>query len=158
MVDPDTNSPALLGTHDSPQPSAVPIHELSQLPRLPSAPSSISADLFAGWQTIHKQRNFYNEQDCLDPSHNLASEKLNDRNPDDVVIFDYSLAPGYLSGGDEYSRVKQGGPPPEQFGPDDDIFFRVPKNELIGSRQFNQIINPIEEPRLPSRGQRLGVM
>ena len=125
---------------------------------LPPAPSQELASRFAGWETIGEQRDFYDDQDCLDPSHHLASKKLQNRGEDDVVIFDYSLYPDYLNRAGE-DPFEEGGPSSGHFSADDDIFFQVPKNELIESRQFYQIINLTKEPLLiSSRGLRLGIM
>ena len=117
------------------------------------------ADHFEGWETINQQRAFYDERDCLGPSHNLTSEKLKNRKEDDVVIFDYSLDPDYLKSANWYLPVEEGGPPSGRFAQDDDLIFRVSKDNLLKSKQFDQIINPAKEPRLlESRGPRLGVM
>ena len=121
-----------------------PIHGLPQLPPL----SHESADFFGGWQTISGQRGFRDERDYLDPSHNLASKKLRARKEDDVVIFNYSLNPPCLSSADGNTPAEEGGPSSGHFSATDDIFFRVPKNELIESKQFVQIINSPQEPRL----------
>ena len=73
------------------------------------------------------------------------------------MIFAYSLNPDYLSGGSGYPV--EGGHSSQRFGADDDVFFRVPKNKLIESKQFDQIINPTEEPPLTlSLAPRLGIM
>ena len=75
------------------------------------------------------------------------------------MIFDYSLDPDYLKSAERYPPVEEGAASPGPFGVDDDIFFQVSKNQLIGSKQFDQIINPSNEPRLTvSRGPRLNVM
>ncbi|CUS12900.1 unnamed protein product [Tuber aestivum] len=107
----------------------------------------------AGWKTIGGQRECYDEGDCLNPSHSLVSEKLRERGEDDVVIFDYSLNPDYLSARDE------------DFGDADyedsdyDVFFRVPKDGLMGSDQLEQIVDQAREPRpMPSQGPRLGII
>ena len=116
-----------------------------------------SAGCLAGWQTIGEQRDFYDEQDCLDPtSHNLASDELKNRKEDDVVIFDYFLDPDYLTcaSGNPNPPVEEGCPS-KQFSPDNGIFFQVSKNELIKSKQFDRIIN---SPPLSEGGPRLGVM
>jgi len=143
----------------SPARPAGPRRRLSQLPPLSPAFLRTIEDRFAGWDTIDEQRDFYDERDCLDPSHHLASEKLKNRAEDDVIIFDYSLDPDYLKSTERYPPIEEGAPSSGPFGVDDDIFFRVSKNQLIGSKQFDQIINPSNEPRLTvSRGPRLNVM
>jgi len=115
-------------------------------------PSQEPADHLDGWRTIGEQQPFYDEQDCLHPSHNLVSGKLKTRTDDHVVIFDYSLNPDYPGHADGGTPVGEGG----DSSADDDMFFRVSKNELIESKQFDQIINPDEESSL-SRA-RLGIM
>ena len=112
------------------------------------------ADHADGWNIIGEQRGFYDEQDCLHPSRNLASEKLSNRREDDVVIFDYSLGPNYLQPIDG-----EDSPSSDQSSSGDDIFFQVPKDRLIESEQFNKIINLANEPQeILTRGQRLGIM
>ena len=153
MDDLGTNIPFASG------PSAGPSRRLSQQSPLPLASSQELASRFAGWETIDEQRDFYDERDCLDPSHHLVSEKLKNRREDDVVIFDYSLNPDYLRPTRGNTPIEEGGPSSRHFGEDDDIFFRVSKNELIESNQFDQIINPgRESPLIPSRGVGLGIM
>ena len=116
-------------------------------------------DHLQGWEIICEQQDFYNEQDCLRPHHNLASEKLKTRKEDDVVIFDYSLDPGYGRCVDRNHLVEVGGPSSGHSSTDDSILFRVSKEELIGSKQFDQAINPTKEhrPKL-SQGPRLAIM
>ena len=83
---------------------------------------------------------------------------LRAKKEDHIVIFDYYLSPNYLNRADGNS-FEEGGPSSGYFSVDDDIFFQVPKNELVESRQFDQIINLAKEPSLiPSRRQRLGIM
>ena len=119
----------------------------------------LSQNHLQGWEIIGEQQDFYDEQDCLRPHHNLASEKLKTRKEDDVVIFDYSLDPGYGRCVEGSPLVEVGGPSSEHSSTGDSIFFRVPKEELIGSKQFDQTINPTKESRpiLP-RGPRLTIM
>ena len=121
-------------------------------------PSSRPTGYFDGWDTIGEQQDFYDEQDCLHPSHNLASEKLKSRKDDEVVIFDYSLIPDYLTVVDGNAQIEEGGPFLEYPTADDDLFFRVSKDELLGSEQFDQLINPKEELARLSWGPRLGIM
>ncbi|PUU82949.1 hypothetical protein B9Z19DRAFT_1061381 [Tuber borchii] len=109
----------------------------------------------AGWQTIGEQRDFYDERDCLDPSHDLASDKLKTRNENDVVIFDYSLSPDYLNRTSGSPPVEEGGSSPGHPSADNAVFFQVSKNDLIKSEHFDQIIN---SPPLLSRGARLGII
>ncbi|CUS12902.1 unnamed protein product [Tuber aestivum] len=117
-----------------------------------TSPPPLPPTPLTGWEAIDEQRSFYHEQDCLYPGNNLVSEKLRNRQDDEVVIFDYSLDPDYLS--DESDEF-----PLEQSNADD-IFFRVSK-EQVGSDRFNQIINftrgtqPGEEG---TRGQRLAII
>ena len=154
-----TDSTAPLDPRSTPQPPVGPIHRLPQLPPLFPAPLQEPADHFNDWQTIGEQRDFYDERDCLNPSNNLTSEKLRTRGGDDVVIFDYSLDPDYRTGESGNHAVWGSSPSSQHFGADDDIFFRVPKNELLESKQFNKIISPTKESRLmQSRGPRLGIM
>jgi len=135
MADPDTNSPVLRD--------------------FPSPLSQGSGEHFDDWRIIGEQQDFYDEQDCLHPSSSLASEKLKTRKEDDVVIFDYSLDPDYLSRVGGNPPVEEGGPLSESFGADHDRFFQVHKRQLTGSEQFDQIIDLTKEP---SRGPRLGIM
>ena len=159
MDDLGRNIATPVGFPFTPEPSAGPSRRLSQSWPLPPVPSQELAYRFTDWETIGEQRDFYDERDCLDPSHHLASEKLKNRREDDVVIFDYSLEPDYLSPALGNPPVEEGGPSSRRFGADDDILCWVPKNRLIESNQFDQIINPgRESPQIPSRGARLGIM
>jgi len=154
-----TDSAAPPDPHSVFPPLAGPIHELSQQPQPSPALSQKLENLFAGWQTVGEKQAFYDERDCLDPSHSLMCDKLGGRTEDDVVIFDYSLDPDYLSKASGSPLVEEGGPSPGHLSSDDDIFFQVSKNELIESEKFNQIINPPKELLLlQSRGPRLGIM
>ena len=157
MDRPGISSAVPPASRSTPGPSTRPIHESSRRSRQSPAPSQELADRFAGWETIDEQRAFCDERDCLDPSYNLASKNLR-RNEDNVVIFDYSLDPDYLNHADGNTPVEEGDPSSGHFSAHD-IFFQVPKDELIGSKQFDQIINPTKEPlSIRSRGQRLGIM
>lgn len=120
----------------------------STTPLDPSSPAKPLADHFSGWQTIGGQRGFCDERDYLDPSHNFTSQKLRARKKDDVVIFNYSLNPLHLGRADGSLLAEEGGPSSGHFNAADGIFFQVPKNELIESKQFVQTINPRQEPRL----------
>ena len=104
-----------------------------------------------------EQRGSYDGRDCLDPSYNLTSEKVSDRGEDDVVIFDYSLNPDYQYRVDKDPPTEGGGPSSEHPSIDN-IFFRVPKNELVISKQFDRIINSIKPRLAQSWRPRLGVM
>jgi len=74
------------------------------------------------------------------------------------VIFDYSLDPDYLKRDDGFPSAKDA-TPPGRFSADDDIFFRVPKHELMRSKQLEQIINPSGESQQRAiQGPRLGIM
>jgi len=157
MDDLSKDSAAPLDTHSTLEPSPGPIHEFSELSPPPPAPPQAPASL-PGWETIDERRGFCDEQDALHPNYNLACRKLQNRGKDEVVIFDYSLAQGSLSGVDENLTVEGGGASSEPFSADEDIFLRVPK-KLIRSKPFDEIINPTKEPRLiPSRGARLHIM
>ncbi|PUU82950.1 hypothetical protein B9Z19DRAFT_1190011 [Tuber borchii] len=159
MADDGIDSAALLEPPRASQPPPESTNQSSRPPPLSPEHSRESVDYFEGWKNIGEQQDFYDEQDCLHPSHNnLASEKLNTRRDDHIVIFDYSLNPDYLNRADG-NPFEEGSPSSEHFSADDDIFFQVSKNELIESKQFDQIINITKEPPLiPSRGQRLGII
>jgi len=147
------------GRHSTPKLAPEYIGRSSQPSQLSPCLPLEQADQFDGWETIGEHGESYDEGDCLDPSRSLASEKLKIRKDDDVVIFDYSLDPCYLTGVHGDPPVFEADSSLGLLGADDDIFFRVSKNELIESKQFEQIINPDEEsPRVLSRGPRLGVM
>jgi len=135
------------------------LDQSSQPPPPSPGLSQESADHLGGWKTIGEQQLFYDEQDCLHPSHNLVSEKLKTRPDDHVVIFDYSLSPDYLGHTDGSTPLEEDGSSSGDSSADDDIFFQVSKDELMKSKQFDQIINPNEESqRVLSRGSRLGIM
>ena len=138
--------------------SSGPSGQFSQLsPLYPEL--SHKLDSFDGWEIIGEQKDFYDEQDCLHPSHNLASEKLNNRGEDDVVIFDYSLDPHHLTLADGDSLVGEDGPSSGRFSASDDLFFLVSKDELTESKQFDQIIDRAEgRPLGGSHRPRLGIM
>jgi len=158
MADPVANPPT---PSEPTQTSGSALGSISQ-PSPPSSPSQESADPFGGWKKliIREEQGFYDEQDCLHPSHNLTSKELKiNRKEDDIVIFDYSLDPDYLKHVDGNPPAGEDAASSRLFSADDDIFFRVSKNELMESKQFDQIINPSEEARQSStQGQRLGVM
>jgi len=143
----------------APGPSVEPVGELPQPPQQPPTPYQKLVEYFAGWEIINEQQEFYDERDCLGPSHNPAGGGLGSGNEGDVVIFDYSLDPDYLGHASGNPQAEEGSPPPPRFGADDDILYRVSKSQLIGCKQFDQIINnPGKDPLLQSRGPRLGVM
>ena len=155
MDDPSANPTA---PSDPPQIPGSALGSNEQLPQ-PSQPPQGSADNVDNWTIIGEQKGFYDEQDCLHPSRNLTSEKLSNRRKDDVVIFNYSLDPEYLKHVDGNLLVEEGSPSSERFSADDDIFSRVPKDQLIESEQFKQIINLTNEPReILAPGQRLHIM
>lgn len=129
----------------TPEPPAGP--QLSQQPQGPATPE-------LGWQTIDEQRDFYDEWDCLHPGY-LASEKLKNRGEKDVVIFDYSLDPDYLSRADGNPQVDGGSPSSGHPSSGGDRFFQVPEDELITPDKFDQIIKP---QLILSPGPRLGIM
>lgn len=152
MDDLSTDSPAPLDPRSTLEPSASPSLPLPVL-------SPASSAYFRGWETIGVQRNFYDEQDFLYPSYNLTSNKLQNRGEDEVVIFDFSLNQGDLSRVNGNPSAEDGGPSSGRFSEEDGIFFRVPKDDLIESEQFNQIINSTKESRpILSRGPRLGIV
>jgi len=143
-------------------PNADPAVQLESPQTSGSAPGSIGhpspPDRVDGWNLIGEPRGFYDEQDCLHPSHCLTSEKLNNRKKDDVVIFDYSLDPDYLKRADRNPPL-EGAASSAPFSADDDIFFQLPKDKLIESKQFDQMIGPPKTPRQSvSQGPRLGIM
>lgn len=144
------NSAAPLDPIPTMESSAGSIHELSQLSPLSPMLSLGSVDSFADWETIGEQGDFCDEQDFLNPSCSLASEKLKNRKEDDVVIFGYSLDPDYLSRPDRHPPVERGEASPGRFSGDDNRFLQVPKDRLVSieSEQFNQVINPTKEPGL----------
>ncbi|PWW79092.1 hypothetical protein C7212DRAFT_355230 [Tuber magnatum] len=100
----------------------------------------------ARWETIGGQQEFYDERDCLHPGHNLTSEKLRGRGQNEVVIFEYLLNPGYLSRGDGDPEDEDGD---SSSGAESDVFFRVSKDELMESHQFDQVIDPTGKPIEP---------
>ena len=156
MNPPGTNSTAPPGTCPTHERSAGSDHQSLQVPSPVLVQEPL--DRFNGWKTIGEQEEFYHEQDCLHPSHTLVSEKLKSRREDDVVIFDYSLDPHYLSRADgnpfEESDSSSG-----HFSEEEDIFFPVSKDRLIESEQFDRIISPMKDPLLiRSRGLRLAIM
>lgn len=144
MANPSASSTAQQRHRPTPEPPAGP--QLSQQPQEPATPE-------LGWQTIDEQRDFYDEWDCLHPGY-LASEKLKNRGEKDVVIFDYSLDPDYLSRADGNLPVVGGSPSSGHPSAGGDIFFRVSGDELAGPGKFDQIIKP--RPAL-SLGPRLGI-
>jgi len=151
-----------LGANPAPLPEPLQTSELPpesiDRPAQPSTLSQEPVDYFDGWDAIGEQQELYNEQDCLYPSHNLASEKLKSRGDNDVVIFGYTLNPDYLKNVDGNPPVG-GGPSSRHSAADHDVFFRVPKNELTTSEPFEKIINtPTELPLQLSRESRLGIM
>ncbi|PUU82959.1 hypothetical protein B9Z19DRAFT_966094 [Tuber borchii] len=149
----DPNSSAPLDTNSTPKPSVGSIHQSSQA--LPQSPASAeeSSSHPHGWKTIGGQQGSYDEEGFLYPSCNLTSEKLKDRKEDDVVIFSYSL-----SRTDEIPLAEGSGPSSGIFSESDDIFFQVPKDTLIESEQFNQVINPEKEPRFIQSRARLAII
>ena len=155
MADPSTNPTA---PSDPPQIPGSALGSTEQLSQ-PSQPPQGSANNVDDWGVLGEQQGFYDEQDCLHPSHSLASRKLRDKREDDVVIFNYSLDPYYLKRVDRNLLVEEGSSSSERFGADDDIFFRVPKDRFIESEQFNHIINLTNEPReILAPGQRLHIV
>ncbi|CAZ79523.1 unnamed protein product [Tuber melanosporum] len=116
-----------------------------------------SPTLSSGWEIIEEQRTFYDEQDCLHLGRSLTSDRLGDREENEVVIFEYSLDPDFLDPEDESSGDEEDESPSGDY----DVFYRVPKDRLVGSGQFDQIINPTRDPRpiiSPPPGQRLGII
>ena len=153
MEDLGTNSATPLDHRSTPQSSLGSTPRSSQALPQPPTLAHESPDRFNSWETVGEQQEFYDERDFLYPSCNLTSEKLKNRKADEVVIFDYSL--NDTDGNHEF----EGGGPSRSSSEEDDIFFLVPKDKLIGSKQFSEIINPTKEPQLiRSRGQRLAIM
>lgn len=158
MEDPDTNLSPPPVPRSPPPPSVGSRHELS--PPIPLSPvlSHEPATNCVGWEPIGEQPRFYDEQDFLCPGSNLTSQKLSNRKADEVVGFDYPVDPDYLGYVGEYPPDEEGDLSPG-FSEDNDIFFRVSKDRLIDSREFNQIINHTREPRVErSRVPQLGIM
>ena len=136
-MDRGTNSAAPLNPRSTTQSFAGVIHKLSQpSPPSPALPEEPPAG-FAGWEVINEERASYDGRNCLDSSYNLKSEKLGNRREDEVVIFDYSLNPDYQGRADGDPPVERGGPSSERFSAGRDIFFRVSKNGLVMSKQFD---------------------
>lgn len=155
---PDTNLPPLPVPRSPPPHSVGSRHELSPPLQLSPVLSHEQAANCVGWEPIGEQPRFYDEQDFLRPGSNLTSQKLRNRKADDVVGFDYPLDLDYLGDVGEYPPDEEGDLSPG-FSEDNDIFFRVSKDRLIDSKEFNQIINPTKEPRLRrSRMPQLGIM
>jgi len=155
MGDLNRNSAARLDPPSALEPSLESSHQSPEAPPPPPTGtlSQESPDCSEGWKTI-EQQEFYDEKDFLRPSCNLTSEKLKDRKGDGVVIFDYSL-----SRLDENPPVEEGGPSLGHFSEHDDIFLQVSKGELIGSKQFSRVINPMKELQpIQPRGPRLVIM
>ena len=129
MSNPNASHEAQL---EPPQAPGSALGSTGQPPQQPP-PSQGLADHVNRWEIIGEQQGFYDEQDCLQPSRNLASEKLSNRGEDDVVIFNYSLDPEYLKGVDGNLLVEEGGSSSEHFSAEDDIFLQMPKDNLIKS-------------------------
>ena len=152
MEDPGTN-PTPLDHRSTLESSLGSTPGSSQALPQPPALAHESPDSSESWKTISEQQEFYDEKDFLYPSCNLTSENLKNREEGDVVIFDYSL-----NGTNGNPEVEGGGSSSRRFS-EDDRFFLVPKDKLIGSKQFNQIINPAKEPQpIRSWGPRLAIM
>ncbi|KAG0633174.1 hypothetical protein HOY80DRAFT_1107870 [Tuber brumale] len=147
MANPGINSTA--GSEASPTTQSLPdFTPQVQQPSPPLPPVS--------WEAINEQKHFYDVQDLIDPSPGLTSGKLKDREEDDVVIYDYSLDPSYLR---SELPAEEGGPSSRPSSVEDDLFFRVSKNSLMESDEFDQIINSTKEPLSTlSRGSRLVIM
>ena len=158
VVNPAKNPAAPPSPTQTPEPAMGPAGQ----PSPSSPPSQELADPLEGWKKLitREEQGFYDEQDCLHPSHNLASEELGEnRKEDDVVIFGYSLDQDYLGRVDGNPPTGGDAASSRRFSVDDDIFFRVSRNKLIESKQFVQIINPPKEARQSlTQEQRLGIM
>jgi len=146
MGDTSKNSAVTLDPSSTLEPSPGSAHQRSQTPRPPPALEEPPDNLDV-WKTIGEQ-DFDNEKDFLYPSRNLTSKKLKNRNGEDVVIFDYSL-----SSADENPPVEGGGPSSGGFSEEGNIFFQVPKEKLIESKQLTKEVRVIR-----SRGPRLDIM
>jgi len=149
MGDLNENSAIPLNPSSAPESSSGSVHQSSQAPPLQPTLAQDRPHYFDRWRVIGEQQEFYDDEGFLCLSRSPTSEKLKDRKEDDVVIFDYSL------------RRADGNPPVEGSGPssggsseDDDRFFKVPKDRLIESEQFSQVINP----RLIQSRARLAIM
>jgi len=147
MGDTSKNSAVLLNPSSTPEPSPGSAHQPSQTQPPPPTLAGEPPESIDVWKTIGEQ-DFDNEKDFLYPSRNLTSEKLKNRNEEDVVIFDYSL-----SSADENPPVEGGGPSSGSFREEDNIFFQVHKDRLIESKQLTK-----EARLIRSRGPRLDIM
>jgi len=145
MTHSGTKSAAPLDPGSTLEASAGSARAVSHLLSQPPALCQESQDPFGCWETIGGKPDFCDARDCLDPSYNLASEKLEDRGTDDVVIFCYHLDPGYLSCVEGDAPTGGDCPSLARFSAGDDKFFRVSKKELIESKQLNQITDPGKE-------------
>jgi len=152
MGGPSKNSAVPLNLSSTLEPSLGSARQSSWASPLPPTLAQESPHYFDGWKTIGEQE-FYDEEGFLCLSRNPTTEKLKDRKEDDVVIFDYSLSRpnGNLPVGEV--RPSSGNP-----GGDDDRFSQGPKNMLIESEQFSQVISYTKESRLIQSGGRLGIM
>jgi len=154
MGDLSINSTAPLDSHSSLESSGGSVPQSSQAPPGSLALPHGRLRHLASWETIREPEDFYDEKDFLFPNSNLTSEKLKNRKEEDVVIFVYSLRPADGNAVDEGGSPSSGG-----FSEGDDIFFQVPKDRLIESKQLNQIINPTKESQLiQSLGPLLSIM
>ena len=135
MGDTSRNSAVPLDPSSTLEPPPGSSHQPSQGPPPPPTLAQDPPHRFDGWRAIGEQQEFYDDEGFLCLSHNLKSEKLNDRKEDDVVIFDYLLS------------QEDGDPPvegscPSSGGPgEDDQFFQVHKDRLIESEQLSQVTN-----------------
>jgi len=153
MDDLSKNSAPPLNPPSALEPPPGSAHQSSKALPLPPTLAQESPDYLDGWKTIGEQQEFYDEEGFLCQSRNLTSEKLKDRKEDDVVIFDYSLSREDRNPPVEGSGPSSGGP-----GEDDDRFFQVPKDRLVESEQFSQVINRTRAPQLMQSRARLGIM
>ena len=150
MGDLGTNSATPPDSNSAPGPSIESTHQSLLAPPPPTLAQE-SPEQFDGWKTVGGQE-FYDEEGFLYPSYSLTSEKLKDRREDDVVIFDYSL-----SGVDGNPLVEETGPSSGSIEVND-RFFHVPKDRLVESEKFNQVISATKRSRLTRTGARLGIM
>ncbi|RPB03055.1 hypothetical protein L873DRAFT_1841387 [Choiromyces venosus 120613-1] len=141
-----------------PPPPVIQSTQPSQVPRTQQPVAD-----FSTWDKIRgdEQQRFYDERDCLHPNLTPVSEKLRNREENDVVIFNYSSKPNYPHGVDREGSIERSSSEnEEQFDIENDRFCLVPKEKLIESTEFDQIINldPGELDSRISRGTRLGIV
>ena len=109
------------------------------------------------WKTIHSQRSFYDEHDFLH-RFNLTLKELDNRGTHEAVLFDISVAPSSPGGVDGNCTAEGRGSSSGRLRADRRLL-RAPKDMLIESEQFNQMVNPKKDSQpIQSHGPRLGIM